>query len=330
MTTKPPTTFADASTIATKPIDLRQRVLVRLRRRRSSRRRSRSRGSRSCPTSAACAAASAPSRSPRSRGRSRARGSSARRRASRVAHAGTSFRVTQAPAMISSSQSSASSPSGDEQPEQRRDVARRELARVRRHRRTAGSCRPTIVTPLAYDLLARARSARSCRRSRRRGRRSPSRAASPRTASAGIELRRRPARDRGGRDHGVELRDPLLRAPPAARLLLRRQLARVAALGLLAAHAEVEERRAERLDLLGAPPAARRRPRRPRRAAAPSRSPAARRRRRRARAPSPAGSCPPRSSASGRTAAAGRRRSARPCSRRRSPARRARPSAARG
>ena len=65
------------------------------------------------------------------------------------------------------------------------------------------------------------------------------------------------------------------------------ELARVAALGLLAADAEVEERRAERLDLLRRPPGGRRTPRRPRRAAARSRSPAGRRRRRRARARAP-------------------------------------------
>ena len=57
--------------------------------------------------------------------------------------------------MISSSKSSVSSPVGREVQEQRRDVARVELARVRGHRASAGSCRPTIVTPVAHDLLAR-------------------------------------------------------------------------------------------------------------------------------------------------------------------------------
>ena len=80
--------------------------------RRGSRRRGRSRGSRSCRTSAACAASSAPSRSPRSRGRSRERGSSARRRAWRPSRPSPRGRATQAPAVISSSKSSVSRPSG--------------------------------------------------------------------------------------------------------------------------------------------------------------------------------------------------------------------------
>ena len=62
----------------------------------------------------------------------------------------------------------------------------------------------------------RARSARSCRRSPRRGRRSPSPARIARTASAGDELRRGAAGNRRGRDHRVERRDPRLQAPPAA------------------------------------------------------------------------------------------------------------------
>ncbi len=81
-------------------------------RRSGSRRRSRSRESRSSPTSAACAAASAPSRSPRCRGRSPGRGSSARRRAVRNGSFEPPVGVTQAPAVISSSQSSESSPDG--------------------------------------------------------------------------------------------------------------------------------------------------------------------------------------------------------------------------
>ena len=79
------------------------------------------------------------------------------------------------------------------------------------------------MTPLALDDLARLRSARSCRRSRRRGRRSPSPGRIAATAVAGISLRRGPPGDRGGRDHGVEAPGSAPRArPAAARLLLRR------------------------------------------------------------------------------------------------------------
>ena len=65
------------------------------------------------------------------------------------------------------------------------------------------------------------------------------------------ELRRRAARDSGGRDHDVEVGDPLLERRLLLRLLLGRELARVAACGLLGADAEIEERRAEALHLLG-------------------------------------------------------------------------------
>ena len=64
------------------------------------------------------------------------------------------------------------------------------------------------------------------------------------------ELRRRSARNRGRRDDDVEVGDPLLERLLLLRLLLGRQLGRVAARRLLRPHAEVEERRAEALDLL--------------------------------------------------------------------------------
>ena len=135
----------------------RERVRVGEAERRASRRRSRCRGSRSCPTSAACAAASAPSRSPRSRGRSRARGSSARRRGSSRDSCGRLLlrRRRTRRAVISSSKSSV------------------ELAlRARGGAAAPGRCasrarlawngivlgrlvRPTIVTSVAHDLLAR-------------------------------------------------------------------------------------------------------------------------------------------------------------------------------
>ncbi len=67
----------------------------------------------------------------------------------------------------------------------------------------------------------------------------------------GYELRGRTTRNRGGRDHDVEVGNPLLERRLLLRLLLGRELARVAAGRLLRANAEVEERRAEALHLLG-------------------------------------------------------------------------------
>ena len=146
----------------------------------------------------------------------------------------------------------------------------------------------------------------------------------------GDQLRRRAAGDERGRDDHVGLADLDRSAPRAGLLLLRRELAGVAALGLGVADAlDLEELRAQRLDLLLDGARGRRTRSRPRRAGARWRSPAGRRRRRRARAPARAGSCPRRSSASGRSAAARRRRSARRGSRRRSPGWRARPSTGR-
>ena len=70
------------------------------------------------------------------------------------------------------------------------------------------------------------------------------------TTAAGISVGARAARHGRGRDHDVEVGDPRLERRLLRRLLLGRELLRVAALGLLAVHAEVEERRAERLHLL--------------------------------------------------------------------------------
>ena len=70
------------------------------------------------------------------------------------------------------------------------------------------------------------------------------------TALGRDQLRGRPSGHGGGRDHDVEVGHPLLERALLLRLLLRRELPRVAALRLLPAHAEVEERRAERLHLL--------------------------------------------------------------------------------
>ena len=70
------------------------------------------------------------------------------------------------------------------------------------------------------------------------------------TALAGMSFGAgRPGNGRG-RDHDVEVRNPLLERGLLLRLLLGRELARVAARRLLALDAEVEERRAEALDLL--------------------------------------------------------------------------------
>ena len=69
-------------------------------------------------------------------------------------HAGTSSRrVTHAPAVISSVPVELELALRREMLEQRHDVARVELARVVRHRRSAGSS-PTIVTP-SRSILAR-------------------------------------------------------------------------------------------------------------------------------------------------------------------------------
>ena len=162
---------------------------------------------------------------------------------------------------------------------------------------------------VADDLLRRARSARSSRPPRPRGRRSPSPARIARTVVAGISRGAgRPGHERG-RDHDVEVGDRALRARPAAlpaaprsapsrsrlpsprharrgRGSSRRALSTCSAHDR--AHVEAGDDRSE-----------------PR---APSRSPAGPRRRRRARAPSPARPCRRPSSAAGRTSAAGRRR----------------------
>ncbi len=93
---------------------------------------------------------------------------------------------------------------------------------------------PTIVTPVA-TISSPGRSARSCRRSPRRGRRSPSRRASRSTAVAVIS---RGAGRPGTRAVVITTSKLGIRACSARLLrglLLGRQLARVAALGLLAA-----------------------------------------------------------------------------------------------
>ena len=171
----------------------------------------------------------------------------------------------------------------------------------------------------------RASSARRCRPPPRPSRRSPT-VAHRLDRRAGNQLRRRPAGHEGRRDHDVEVRNPALELFLLPPLVLLGQLLRVAAGGLLRRPRGRGSRRR------GSRPALHHRPHveagddgsEP---ALPSQSPAAPRRRRRARAPSPAEPSRRRSSASGRTAAAARRRAGPPCTRRRSPARTAHPSA---
>ena len=71
------------------------------------------------------------------------------------------------------------------------------------------------------------------------------------TAARRDELRSRAAGNGGGRDHDVEVGNPLFERSLLLRLLLGRELARVAAGRLLGADAEIEERRTEALHLLG-------------------------------------------------------------------------------
>ena len=128
------------------------------------------------------------------------------------------------------------------------------------------------------------------------------------------QLRRRATRHERRRDDDVEALDRVGQRLLLLRALLVGQLARVAALAA-GLEAEVEPLRAERLRPARRPPGARRSRSCARPGAWPSRAPAAPPRRRRARAPSPAGSCPRRSSASGRSGPSPRRRAAPPCSR---------------
>ena len=89
--------------------------------------------------------------------------------------------------------------------------------------------KPTIVTPSPLDLRAGLASARSCRPSRRRGRRSPSRAASARRPPPG-SASARAAGDERGRDRRRRSRGSARRARLLLRACsLRRQLRRVAA-----------------------------------------------------------------------------------------------------
>ena len=196
-----------------------------------------------------------------------------------VGHAAASGRVTQAPLVISSSQSSDELAFRGEVQEERADVARVELARVEGHRRRevrvpidghasvlddlAGHGDLAVPAGLGGEVDDDRARAHALDRARR------------------DELRRRTAGNRGGRDHDVEVGNPLLERRLLLRLLLGRELARVAAGRLLGADAEVEERRAEALAPARRRPVARRMRRRPRRGAARSRSPAGRRRRRR-------------------------------------------------
>ena len=208
-------------------------------------------------------------------------------------------RATQAPAMISSSKSSVSSPPGARCCSSASHVARVELARVGGHQRRQVR-EADDRDAVADDLLARARSARSCRRSRRRGRRSAARA-HLRDRRGGDQLRRRAARDERGGDDDVEVGDALLE-----RRLLLRPAARASAPARSRPRSPRRGRRGRGTSRRATRPA----PSPPggRRSRDDGAEPArrrdrlqARRRRRRARAPWPAGSSRRRSSASGRS-----------------------------
>ena len=165
-------------------------------------------------------------------------------------------------------------PSCTSRREQRGHVLGVELAGVQRHRRRRVA-RADDRHALAHGGLARARSARSCRPPRRPGRRSPSRGHRGRPSSA---VTRRGAARPGTSavvmttsEAGDVLGQQLLL--PARRLL--GELLRVAALALAAlGQLDLEERRAEALDLLahGGPDVER--ADRPRRGGARWRSPA--------------------------------------------------------
>ena len=184
---------------------------------------------------------------------------------------------TQQPATISSSQSG-------------RDVAvawssaaagRRRCGRRAGWRRPASatgtSAPPQTVTPPMHDLLAGDRRPRRCRRSRRRGRRRPTRAASPRPSRAVTSSgAARPGHGRGG-DERVGVGDVRREQLALAGGAVLGHLAGVAAGALERLEVELDERRAHRAHLVGGGGRARRTPRRPRRAAWPWRSPAARR-----------------------------------------------------
>ena len=169
--------------------------------------------------------------------------------------------------------------------------------------------RPTIVTPSCVDLLAGP--GQLAVAARLGGEVDDHRAGAHRsTADCGISF----GAGRPGMSAVVmttsKSADPRLELLLLAALLLGGQLARVAALGLLADDAELEELRAEALDLLldhgpdveagddGAEPPRGRDRLQPGDARAD------------ARAPWPARPCPPRSSASAGTSAAGPRRAA--------------------
>ena len=199
--------------------------------------------------------------------------------------------------------------------QQRAARCARKLARVERHRRRQVR-QADDRHAVALDDSRRARSARSCRRPRPRGRRSPSRGASARPRSPGSAAARAGPGIERRRDHDVV--SPGC-APSSSSccccLLLRGELA-----ARSRRRSPRRRRRARGTSRRGSRPAparraARRSPRRLRRGAAQSRSPAGPRRPRRGRAPSPGRPFPPRSSASGRSAAAAPRRSAPPCSR---------------
>ena len=150
--------------------------------------------------------------------------------------------------MISSLEVERELAAGREVLQQREDVAGVELARVERHHRRqvreaddrdaladgldAGLRELAVAAGLGGEIDDAAAGAHV------------------RDGGGGDQPRSGAAGDQRRRDHDVEVGQPLLERRLLGRLLLGRELLRVAALGLLALHAELEEPGAERLDLL--------------------------------------------------------------------------------
>src|SRR5882762_10072133 len=132
--------------------------------------------------------------------------------------------------------------------QQRADVARVELARVERHRR--GKIRQADERyAVTLDDLARLGRFRVASRLGRKV--DDYRAWShPGNRRCRNQLWRGPPGNERGRDHDVVVWDALRQLLLLLSLLLRRQFAGVPAGSFLAAHSELEERRAEALHLL--------------------------------------------------------------------------------
>src|SRR5207247_5460187 len=139
-------------------------------------------------------------------------------------------------------------PFGREVLDERRDVARVELARVVRHRAREVR-RAEDRDAVVRDFLV---GPRQVRVTTLLGREVDDHRAGAHRLDRRLrdQFRGGPARDERGRDDDVEVADPRLELLLLAALLLVGELARVAAFGFLADDTELEEGRAEALDLL--------------------------------------------------------------------------------